>query len=118
MDEPGWLRCEEVQSMINHLCVTANVHRKKAGRRKLRLLTCACAREVWDLMSEPCRAVIDCVERVVEDRASEEELARLQQAMREQAGVPGRERGPDRLARPDNAASSIGCPPALAPCSR
>jgi hypothetical protein len=51
MTEAEWLACEQPEPMLPHLR-TACVHRRKGGRRKLRLFACACWRRVWHLIGD------------------------------------------------------------------
>src|SRR5262249_39224140 len=83
MDERTWLSSANLQQMLTHLRQTTSVHRKKAGRRKLRLLACACARAVWGRMSEPCRHLVEGVELLVDGRLSQEEYDGRARAVQE-----------------------------------
>src|SRR5947209_1621543 len=44
MDEQTWLVGENFYEMVEYLRLTTNLNRTKAGRRKFRLFSCACAR--------------------------------------------------------------------------
>jgi hypothetical protein len=83
MDERTWLNSINLQEMLTHLRQTASVHRKKVGRRKLRLLACACARAVWARMSEPCRRLVEGVELLVDGRLAQEEYDARARAVQE-----------------------------------
>src|SRR5262245_34253066 len=50
MTEQEWLGRQEGRKMHDFLRVLG-VHRRKAGKRKFRLLACACCRHVWRLLS-------------------------------------------------------------------
>src|SRR5262245_18526767 len=69
--------------MLAYLRETTNVNRRKAGRRKLRLLTCSFARVVWDRLSEASRALVVGVELLVEGRSTEEEHQKRAQAVQQ-----------------------------------
>src|SRR5262245_40266426 len=51
MTEQEWLGRQEGGKMRD-LLRELGVHRRKAGKRKFRLLACACCRHVWRLLSE------------------------------------------------------------------
>jgi hypothetical protein len=92
MDEGQWLATENVWYLLTHLTRTASIHRKKAGRRKLRLLTCACARQMWGQFSSLSRTAVEGVELVADGRLSQQEFdARLELA-REAASEEERSR--------------------------
>jgi hypothetical protein len=62
-----WLQATDPHGGLYYLCgekVRAN--RSKAGRRKLRLFLCACARRVWDLIPGSCRRAVELGERLCE----------------------------------------------------
>src|SRR5262245_30742422 len=51
MTEQEWLDATSANAGLYHLCDKAvGVHRRNAGRRKLRLFLCACPRRIWDLI--------------------------------------------------------------------
>jgi hypothetical protein len=52
MTEQKWLASQSTGAMVKHLCETCGAARRKNGRRKLRLLACACCRRVWDRLKE------------------------------------------------------------------
>lgn len=83
MDEQTWHSSTNLQEMLAHLRETSNVNRRKAGRRKLRLLTCSLARVVWDRLSEPSRALIREVELLLDGRSTEEECQIREQAVQQ-----------------------------------
>jgi len=74
MDEGRWLASEKLSELVAHLRETAGVHRKKAGRRKLRLLTCAHARTTWEQLSGPSRALVEAIELLADGRLTEQEF--------------------------------------------
>src|SRR5215208_4370858 len=73
MDERTWLTCDNLHPMMDHLR-EQNVHRKKVGRRKLKLFACACARAVWGQLNEACRAFVEATELLADERLSQDEL--------------------------------------------
>ena len=79
MTESGWLRATSVAGGLWYLCnAPVNAHRRKAGRRKLRLFLCACCRCVWDLMPRgPYRKAVQLGERMCEEEDVAKELAAL-----------------------------------------
>lgn len=74
VDEKQWLGATAPRGGLDYLCSDGwsrgaglSEHRRKAGRRKLRLFTCACARRVWELVpAGPCRAAVELGERLAE----------------------------------------------------
>jgi hypothetical protein len=77
MDERTWLTCDNLHQMMDYLR-EHNVHRRKVGRRKLKLFACACARAVWGQLNEACRSFVEGTELLADERLSQDELdARL-----------------------------------------
>jgi hypothetical protein len=74
VNEEQWLCATIPESGLNYLCSDGHyrraglsLNRRKAGRRKLRLFLCACARRVWELVPEgPCREAVELGERLCE----------------------------------------------------
>jgi hypothetical protein len=52
MRRKWWQECSDLNQMLDHLEVFHHVHRTKTGKRKIRLLACACVRLVWGLASK------------------------------------------------------------------
>jgi hypothetical protein len=66
MTEAEWLDCSDPDQMAAYLEDTASP-------RKLRLLCCACARHVWDLLeTDALRQAVELFERFADGAASEE----------------------------------------------
>jgi hypothetical protein len=83
VNEPQWSTGSDAQAMLRWLCDRHHCHRRKAGRRKLRLFGCACCRLRWEEMVEPgSRAAVEFVERWADDEAL---AAGLEQAQQEAA---------------------------------
>jgi hypothetical protein len=62
MTEAEWLRCSDPTAMLEFLR-----DRGKASERKLRLLACACCRDVWDLLpAGSSRETVEAVERALD----------------------------------------------------
>jgi hypothetical protein len=62
-----WLAATSPRGGLDYLCSeSVNAHRRKAGRRKLRLFTCACADRVWHLIPDPFRRAVELGERLCE----------------------------------------------------
>src|SRR5262245_61941852 len=65
-----WLAAVSPHGGLDYLCDDGPglaLHRTKAGRRKLRLFACACARRVWELVPAGlCRAAIGLAERLAD----------------------------------------------------
>lgn len=74
MNESQWLSSTNVSEMLQHLKSNFNVHRRKAGRRKLRLYSCACARRGWDRFNEESRALVESVELMLDGQLSEADV--------------------------------------------
>jgi hypothetical protein len=76
MDEKQWERCSDPGPMWGHL-------EAKADARKLRLFACACARRIWDLLTDRwSREVIETAERYADGQASRAALDRARLAAR------------------------------------
>jgi hypothetical protein len=99
MDERRWLASENLSELIAHLRETANVQRKKAGRRKLLLLACACARQMWGLMCGPNRALVEGIELLADGRLTKQEL----EARHAETAAAASEEERDRLGTGDDA---------------
>jgi hypothetical protein len=68
MTEQEWLEAISPGGGVHYLCDSGlGTHRRKAGRRKLRLFACACARRIWDLIPPgPHRQAVEDGERLCE----------------------------------------------------
>ena len=67
MTEAEWMACTDPRLMLKLL-------RGRASERKLRLFLVACARTVWDQITDPVmRRAVDTAERYVDGRAASEE---------------------------------------------
>jgi hypothetical protein len=71
MTEAEWLACIEPGPMLDYL-------RREVSPRKLRLLTCACCRRLWDSLSEAARQSVEVAERFADRQASARELKAAQ----------------------------------------
>jgi hypothetical protein len=68
MTEAEWFHTDDAKEMVNFLCQEQNGHRRKVGRRKLRLFGCACCRNHWDVMIESrSRAAVEYMERLADE---------------------------------------------------
>ena len=75
MNETNWLTCLDPTPMLRFL----QDHR--TSERKLRLLMCACCRQIWDLMPDPrSRAAVEVSDRYADGEATPRELARARGA--------------------------------------
>jgi hypothetical protein len=80
--EAEWLASEQAKDMFRCLRDQFNTHRKKVGRRKLRLFGCACCRQHWQYLTDPrSRAAVEYAERLADGEADE----RLQVVLCEEA---------------------------------
>src|SRR5262245_14667865 len=71
-----WQECTDPRRMMTHLEVFQNVQRTKKGKRKVRLLACACIRCVWRLADrDEDRQALEVVERFADGLVSRQELA-------------------------------------------
>lgn len=70
LTETKWLLCREPGPLLTYL-------RGTATERQRRLFACACCRRVWDLMEDPSRRLVECVERFVDGLAHASELRAL-----------------------------------------
>jgi hypothetical protein len=67
--ESEWLASTDPQKMLEYL-------RGKVSDRKLRLLTCACCRKTWRLLTDPrSQQAVEIGERLADGAATSEELA-------------------------------------------
>jgi hypothetical protein len=101
MDEQQWVspHCP-VEPLLNHLRDRYHAGRTRAGKRKLRLFACACARQVFPLLENPVphQHYVEIAERFADGLASREELAgaevealnSLVTRCRENGGLAGR----------------------------
>ena len=75
MTEPEWLACTDPRRMLDYLEVYQKAARTKGGRRKLRLLACACCRRLWHLAKyDKGRRGVEAAERYADGLAGKEEL--------------------------------------------
>jgi hypothetical protein len=85
--ERDWLapsRPDAPYRMLTHMR-EQGIARRKGGRRKLRLLACACCRLVWPLLGEEHRRTVEVAERVADGRADREEQAAASATARQAA---------------------------------
>jgi hypothetical protein len=88
MTEAEWLACADPRPMLGHL-------RGRVSPRKLRLLTCACCRRVWDLLAdERSRRAVEVAERFADGTADAEELRDAQHGARAAYRRAARSPGP------------------------
>jgi hypothetical protein len=72
MNEEDWLSCTDPTPMLRYL-----QEDRRPGERKLRLLACACCRQIWDLLPDSrSREAVQVAERYADGRATQRELAR------------------------------------------
>ena len=75
MTEAEWLACADPRRMLDYLEVYHKAARTKGGRRKLRLLACACCRRLWHLAKyDKGRRGVEVAERYADGLAGKEEL--------------------------------------------
>jgi hypothetical protein len=70
MTEQEWLGCTDPEPMLRFL------QEQQTSERKLRLLACACCRQVWHLLSPRSRQAVEVAERFADGQASDPELYR------------------------------------------
>jgi hypothetical protein len=88
MTEAEWLACADPRPMLGHL-------RGRVSARKLRLLTCACCRRVWDLLGdERSRQAVEVAERFTDGAADAEELRAAQRGAQAAYRLAARRHGP------------------------
>lgn len=78
MTEAEWLACEDPRAMVE-LLRERNFHRKKVGRRKLRLLMCACCRLIWKQIVRDsfARQLVETAEAFADGRVKVEDVIEL-----------------------------------------
>ena len=75
MTESDWLACTDPRRLLDYLEVYHKAARTKGGRRKLRLLACACCRRLWHLAKyDKGRRGVEVAERYADGLAGKEEL--------------------------------------------
>jgi hypothetical protein len=73
--EAAWLACADPRRLLDYLEVYHKAARTKGGRRKLRLLACACCRRLWHLAGgDKGRQGVEVAERYADGLAGKEEL--------------------------------------------
>jgi hypothetical protein len=85
VNEEQWLSATTPSDGLDYLCSDGHyrrtglsLNRRKAGRRKLRLFLCACARHVWELVPVgPCREAVELGERLCEGEDVAKRIAAL-----------------------------------------
>lgn len=85
MNEELWLGATTPCQGVDYLCSDGRFrytglseNRRKAGRRKLRLFLCACARRVWKLIPPgPCRRAVELGERLADGEDARARIAAL-----------------------------------------
>lgn len=70
MTESDWLQSGNIWILVEYLRTEHRVARTKAGRRRLRLFSCACVRGVWHLLSNDQKQFIETAERFAEGQVS------------------------------------------------
>jgi hypothetical protein len=69
MTEQEWLGCTDPEPMLRFL------QEQQTSERKLRLLACACCRQIWHLLPDPLsRQAVMVAERYADGQASDREL--------------------------------------------
>jgi hypothetical protein len=77
MTEAEWLAGDDPRPMLEFLRVRRGATRRAAGRRKFRLVACACLRDVWHLLERPgSREAVEIAERFCDGLESAEGLER------------------------------------------
>ncbi len=97
MNEKQWLTAATPRAGLDYLCSDGSyiragpsANRRKAGRRKLRLFLCACARRVWGLIPPgPCRKAVGLGERLAEGEDVAARVAALD-LQRDRGALSGR----------------------------
>ena len=75
MNKAEWLACDEPRRMLDYVEVYHRAARTRQGRRRLRLLACACCRRLWHLAEgDKGRRAVEVAERYADGLASKEEL--------------------------------------------
>jgi hypothetical protein len=81
MTEAEWLDGSTVFMMLYHLRGNFRVTQTRAGRRRVRLFACACARSAWHLLEDPrSRRVVEVAEAFAGGLAPLKELTRARVA--------------------------------------
>ncbi|MGF1583392.1 MAG: hypothetical protein ACFCD0_29070 [Gemmataceae bacterium] len=75
MDEDQWRRSCDPVPMTQYLCQHQQIHRTKAGQRKLHLLACSWCCRFWEHLPDWAREKIVLLEQFYDGVVSREELA-------------------------------------------
>lgn len=99
MTEKQWLSALSSRGGLDYLCdAQMRANRRKAGRRKLRLFVCACARRVWALIPAEHREAIELGELLSDGENVAKRVAALKATDRE-----------GRLSQRHAAAAALAC---------
>jgi hypothetical protein len=79
MDESVWLEGDSLHQMLEHVRGKLGAARTKAGRRRLRLFSCACVRRIWHLLDEQGRALLEAAELAANGLLSRDEWQRREE---------------------------------------
>src|SRR5947209_6440435 len=74
------------RSMLEFLRGSMKVDKTRQGKRKLRLLACACCRRSWNFLNERSRAAIEVAERLADGQATRQERRDYERNMRRSYG--------------------------------
>ncbi len=92
MTEAEWLAGTDPRRMLDYLEVYHRVARTRTGRRKLRLLACACCRRLWRLHGDQTgKQVVETVERFADGSAEWDDV--LEALRAEKAAMQARGSG-------------------------
>jgi hypothetical protein len=79
--EPEWLTCSNSHDMLSYLMWKQHAHRKKSGRRKMRLFGCASCRLIGSAEADPrSLAAVEFAERLADGKESVAGAAGVQEA--------------------------------------
>ncbi|HET6573029.1 MAG TPA: hypothetical protein VFG68_05460 [Fimbriiglobus sp.] len=70
MDETLWLSAVTPNQLLGYARRELRATRTKAGRRKLRLFGCACARRAWPVLRPEQQAIVEAAERAADGHAT------------------------------------------------
>jgi hypothetical protein len=71
VDERKWLTSNNVYALLGYVRFQRRAARTKVGRRRMRLFMAACFRQVWDVLAEPAREIVEATEKAADSPSSD-----------------------------------------------
>lgn len=74
MTEQEWLESLNPYQLVEYARAHLSASRTKAGKRRLRLFSCACVRRIWHLLNEKGQRIIELAERLADGEPAGAEI--------------------------------------------